>query len=193
MLLTTARKYRIALSSAACWLRYGDVKSASRLPYRDLDHCPPPTYSAAMIVRSFSRSSTRLRPSICRPSFRPTMRGSKPQCRPYSTPTPGPSSSGSSSAAVLAPFIGELDRIAPSFQINGSQIRVLKTPSEFYETLKDKIRHAEDRIFLSTLYIGKSEKELVRLSRRKQGPDTHMLKRATRLPPCRKRCVRSPG
>jgi len=37
---------------------------------------------------------------------------------------------------MLAPFIGDLDRIAPSYQINGSQIQVLKTPSEFYETLK---------------------------------------------------------
>lgn len=62
---------------------------------------------------------------------------------------------------MLAPFFGELDRIAPSFKVNGSQINILRTPAEFYETLKDKIRHAEKRIFLSTLYIGKTEKELV--------------------------------
>lgn len=66
-----------------------------------------------------------------------------------------------SSAGMLAPFVGELDKIAPSFKINGSQILVLQSPAEFYETLKDKIRKAERRIFLSTLYIGKSEKELV--------------------------------
>jgi CDP-diacylglycerol--glycerol-3-phosphate 3-phosphatidyltransferase len=65
---------------------------------------------------------------------------------------------------MLAPFTGELDRIAPSFRVSGSQIQVLQSPTEFYETLKDKIRNAERRIFLSTLYIGKSEKELVRLS-----------------------------
>lgn len=64
-------------------------------------------------------------------------------------------------ASVLAPFVNELDRIAPSFRVNGSQIQVLQTPAEFYETLKEKIRSAEKRIFLSTLYIGKSEKELV--------------------------------
>jgi phosphatidylserine/phosphatidylglycerophosphate/cardiolipin synthase-like enzyme len=63
---------------------------------------------------------------------------------------------------MLAPFVGELDRIAPSFKINGSQIQVLQSPAEFYETLKDRIRKAERRIFLSTLYIGKSERELVR-------------------------------
>lgn len=37
---------------------------------------------------------------------------------------------------VLAPFTSELDKIAPSFQINGSQIEILKTPADFYETLK---------------------------------------------------------
>ncbi|TPX09546.1 uncharacterized protein E0L32_009289 [Thyridium curvatum] len=62
---------------------------------------------------------------------------------------------------MLAPFFGELDKIAPSFQIDGSEIRILKTPSDFYETLKLKIRGAQRRIFLSTLYIGKSEKELI--------------------------------
>ena len=66
-----------------------------------------------------------------------------------------------SSAVILAPLVNELDRIAPSFRISGSQIRVLQSPSEFYETLKAKIRNAERRIFLSTLYIGKSEQELV--------------------------------
>ncbi|KAL2258054.1 hypothetical protein VTK26DRAFT_8781 [Humicola hyalothermophila] len=62
---------------------------------------------------------------------------------------------------MLAPFMDELDRIAPSFKINGSQVRVLQSPAEFYETLKDKIRNAKRRIFLSTLYIGRSETELI--------------------------------
>jgi CDP-diacylglycerol--glycerol-3-phosphate 3-phosphatidyltransferase len=68
---------------------------------------------------------------------------------------------GSSSAGMLAPFMNELDKIAPSFNIQGSQIQVIKTPADFYDTLKTKIRKAKKRIFLSTLYIGKSEKELV--------------------------------
>ena len=72
-----------------------------------------------------------------------------------------PQSAGVSSVGMLAPFVSELDRIAPSFRIDGSQIQVLRTPDEFYETLKAKIRGAERRIFLSTLYIGKSETELV--------------------------------
>jgi CDP-diacylglycerol--glycerol-3-phosphate 3-phosphatidyltransferase len=37
---------------------------------------------------------------------------------------------------MLAPFVGELDRVAPSFRINGSRVKVLETPTEFYETLK---------------------------------------------------------
>lgn len=47
-----------------------------------------------------------------------------------------PQGSPLSSAGMLAPFVGELDRIAPSFKVNGSQIRVLQSPAEFYETLK---------------------------------------------------------
>lgn len=47
-----------------------------------------------------------------------------------------------SSAGMLAPFVGELDRIAPSFKINGSQIQVLQSPAEFYETLKVGIPRA---------------------------------------------------
>jgi len=37
---------------------------------------------------------------------------------------------------AVAPFVSELDRIAPSFDIDGDQILVLRTPAEFYETLK---------------------------------------------------------
>jgi len=85
--------------------------------------------------------------------YRRTHSHAFPEAHAYHPPT--------SSAGALAPFTDELDRIAPKFRIHGSQIRVLQTPTEFYETLKDKIRSAERRIFLSTLYIGKSEKELV--------------------------------
>ena len=79
---------------------------------------------------------------------------------------------------MLGTFTNELDKIAPKFEIEGSQIHVLRSPSEFYETLKvwriykvagtradwwkqTKILSAERQVFLSTLYIGKSEHELV--------------------------------
>ncbi|KAM7204737.1 hypothetical protein V8F20_003521 [Naviculisporaceae sp. PSN 640] len=110
-----------------------------------------------MIVRSASRCCSKLRSATCGPCIR----FSKPQCRRFSMPASAPGGPPTSSAGMLAPFVTELDKIAPSFKINGSQIRVLQTPSEFYETFKDKIRKAEKRIFLSTLYIGKSEKELI--------------------------------
>ena len=37
---------------------------------------------------------------------------------------------------MLAPFTVELDKLAPSFKINGSQVKILQTPAEFYEALK---------------------------------------------------------
>ncbi len=106
------------------------------------------TRYSAMIPRGvFSRNATRIRPSACRPGNHSRPATSRPRHqRPYSsggaTPT---TSSPASSAAMLAPFVGDLDRIAPSFQINGSQIRILRTPSEFYETLKVRATMSVER------------------------------------------------
>lgn len=61
----------------------------------------------------------------------------------------------------ISPLTNELDRICPSFDLRGDQIEVIQTPAQFYSTLKDRIRGARRRIFLSTLYIGKSERELL--------------------------------
>ena len=41
---------------------------------------------------------------------------------------------------MLAPFVDELDKIAPSFKVNGSQIKIIQAPADFYETLKVSIR-----------------------------------------------------
>ena len=69
-------------------------------------------------------------------------------------------------ALLLAPFADDLDQIAPRFDLDGgSQVRVLASPAEFYETLKTMIRGAKRRVFLSTLYIGKSERELIQVLR----------------------------
>ncbi|KAM3081493.1 CDP-diacylglycerol--glycerol-3-phosphate 3-phosphatidyltransferase [Clarireedia jacksonii] len=62
---------------------------------------------------------------------------------------------------MLGAFTTECDKIAPRFEVEASQIQILRTPSEFYDTLKSKILAAETRIFLSTLYIGKTEHELI--------------------------------
>ncbi|KAF2404772.1 hypothetical protein EJ06DRAFT_467410, partial [Trichodelitschia bisporula] len=66
-----------------------------------------------------------------------------------------------SSISALGGLTAELDKLSPRFEIDASQIEILKTPSEFYEVLKFKISHAKRRIFLSTLYIGKTEHELI--------------------------------
>ena len=41
------------------------------------------------------------------------------------------------------------------------QIQIIQTPAEFYQTLKDKISKAQHRVYLSTLYIGKTEHDLI--------------------------------
>ncbi|KAI9646731.1 CDP-diacylglycerol--glycerol-3-phosphate 3-phosphatidyltransferase [Ciborinia camelliae] len=41
-----------------------------------------------------------------------------------------------SPASILGAFTNECDKIAPKFEVHGSQIQILRTPSEFYETLK---------------------------------------------------------
>lgn len=64
-------------------------------------------------------------------------------------------------ATVLAGTTNELDRIAPRIDIRADQVKVLTGPEDFYKALKRKIRGAKKRIYLSTLYIGKSEYELV--------------------------------
>ena len=64
-------------------------------------------------------------------------------------------------ASVLGGITAELDRLSPRIDIRANQIKILGSPTEFYETLKNKIKTAKKRIYLSSLYIGKSEHELV--------------------------------
>ena len=74
-----------------------------------------------------------------------------------------------STIATLHPSIEDLtkklDTLAPCFEFQEGEIEVLTTPEEFYNTIKGKILSAKRRIFLSTLYIGKEETELVQCSR----------------------------
>jgi CDP-diacylglycerol---glycerol-3-phosphate 3-phosphatidyltransferase len=55
----------------------------------------------------------------------------------------------------------KLDSLAPRFELQNGEIKVLTTPEEFYSTLRKKILSAKKRIFLSSLYIGKDETALV--------------------------------
>ncbi|KZM19427.1 phosphotransferase [Ascochyta rabiei] len=71
------------------------------------------------------------------------------------------SSTPQSQASMLATITTDLDRIAPRFEMQPDQITIIQSPAEFYETLKSKISKAQRRVYLSTLYIGKTEHELI--------------------------------
>jgi CDP-diacylglycerol--glycerol-3-phosphate 3-phosphatidyltransferase len=61
--------------------------------------------------------------------------------RKYSTQSPPsstPSTLAHSQFAALGGLTSELDRVAPGFAIEPSQIEILKSPTDFYETLKVK-------------------------------------------------------
>ncbi|MCJ1333447.1 CDP-diacylglycerol--glycerol-3-phosphate 3-phosphatidyltransferase [Thelotrema lepadinum] len=63
--------------------------------------------------------------------------------------------------SVVAGLSTELDRKAPRIDIDAEQVQVLEGPKEFYNTLKTKLRQAKRRIYLATLYVGKTETELI--------------------------------
>ncbi|KKK19568.1 CDP-diacylglycerol--glycerol-3-phosphate 3-phosphatidyltransferase [Aspergillus ochraceoroseus] len=82
--------------------------------------------------------------------------------RTFTTHVPNPTcTAAQSSASPLGSITAELDRIAPCFEVPASRISILDSPASFYSTLKNKIRKARKRIYLSTLYIGKTEYELI--------------------------------
>ncbi|ODV82056.1 phosphatidylglycerolphosphate synthase [Suhomyces tanzawaensis NRRL Y-17324] len=55
----------------------------------------------------------------------------------------------------------QLDSIAPRFPMKRGDIEILNRPDQFYSTLKAKIASAKSRIFLSSLYVGKTQTELI--------------------------------
>ena len=91
--------------------------------------------------------------------------------------TTAPSTSSSTSPPPLSSLSAltvDLDRLAPRIDINADQVEIIEGPKEFYEALKTRIQRARKRIYLSTLYIGKTEHELVSTIRdalRHNGPD----------------------
>lgn len=84
-----------------------------------------------------------------------------PRVRSGSTSAPVVSPQVSAHTSPIAALTSDLDRLAPRIDINADQIEILDGPTEFFETLKRKIRGAKRRIYLSTLYVGKTEDELV--------------------------------
>ncbi|KAI5790124.1 hypothetical protein EDC01DRAFT_657629 [Geopyxis carbonaria] len=72
-----------------------------------------------------------------------------------------PTSIAASKASALSSLTSELDKLAPRFEVEPNKIHIIRSPSDFYSTLKERIQNAKKRIFLSTLYIGKTEHELI--------------------------------
>jgi CDP-diacylglycerol--glycerol-3-phosphate 3-phosphatidyltransferase len=83
-----------------------------------------------MIARSI------LRCSATRPLATTRSSPLRAKYRRYSTTSSTNPVHTSSPVSMLAAFTDELDKIAPRFDIEGSQIKILGTPAEFYETLK---------------------------------------------------------
>ncbi|CAI7055486.1 ASB_collapsed_G0005760.mRNA.1.CDS.1 [Saccharomyces cerevisiae] len=73
------------------------------------------------------------------------------------------------SAAGPSPFNSYLNTITKSLQQNlqtcfhfqANEIDIIESPSQFYDLLKSKILSSQNRIFIASLYLGKSETELV--------------------------------
>ncbi|KJA16189.1 hypothetical protein HYPSUDRAFT_148068 [Hypholoma sublateritium FD-334 SS-4] len=64
-------------------------------------------------------------------------------------------------------FVSTLASRQPVFQLCSSSVRILTEPSQFHARLLEMINKAEHRIFISSLYIGSDESELISvLSRR---------------------------
>ena len=72
-----------------------------------------------------------------------------------------PATATPSSASPLASITSELDKLTPRFDVSADSIEIIPSPSDFYEVLKAKIAKARRRVYLSTLYVGKTEYELV--------------------------------
>ena len=81
--------------------------------------------------------------------------------RAQSSTVPVGSTQSPQHVSSLAALTSDLDRLAPRIDINADQVEILDGPKDFYENLKAKIGNAKRRIYLSTLYIGRTENELV--------------------------------
>ena len=88
--------------------------------------------------------------------------GTDQNVRPFSTNNPIMSSDVTDLFHPrLKTIFQQLDSLAPRFVLNSGDIQILTHPHVFYSTLKDKILAAKTRVYLSSLYIGKTQHELV--------------------------------
>ncbi|KAK9476153.1 hypothetical protein V1514DRAFT_369879 [Lipomyces japonicus] len=66
---------------------------------------------------------------------------------------------------AIQSLMSKLDDLAPRFYLQAGQIIVIFEPKTFYQTLKSKILSAKKQVFLSSLYIGRDEVELIQTIR----------------------------
>lgn len=88
-----------------------------------------------MVARGIVGCSRRA--AICEP--RAIARYGKFMRRRYSSSAPKapvPGADSTSAVAALGGLNSELDKLTPRFDLNANQIQIIKTPTEFYETLK---------------------------------------------------------
>jgi hypothetical protein len=103
-----------------------------------------------MIIRSCLRYS--------KSSIRPLSRWRAHQGRPlrkYTTSSASASapSSPPSSFSVLSSVTSELDKLSPRFEVQPSQIQILKSPGEFYEALKVRLRSSLCRAIILPMLL----------------------------------------
>ncbi|KAK5166120.1 CDP-diacylglycerol--glycerol-3-phosphate 3-phosphatidyltransferase [Saxophila tyrrhenica] len=82
-------------------------------------------------------------------------------CRRLASTFSAPATPPPSSVSPLSALTSELDKISPRFDVSADSIGIIRGPAEFYDALKTKIASAQRRIYLSTLYVGKTEHELI--------------------------------
>ncbi|KAL0946472.1 hypothetical protein HGRIS_012689 [Hohenbuehelia grisea] len=62
---------------------------------------------------------------------------------------------------LIRDFVGTLRKQQPCFAVSPERIQILTEPAQFYTKLLSMIETAERRIFISSLYIGSEELELI--------------------------------
>lgn len=78
-----------------------------------------------------------VRPGVCaRPRAADALRSRRCVATASSAPGSVPAADATAAQGQLALLTAELDRLAPRFEVDAQAVRVLRTPADFYETLK---------------------------------------------------------
>lgn len=95
-----------------------------------------------------------------RPPSKPRLHHGAAASRSFVSTTRSRSSSNSITTTSMTRQIADTLRL-PRFQADADRMTLIQSPSSFYQTLTEMISRAKSRIFISSLYIGKDETELI--------------------------------